>query len=384
MAKKQRLDEKILGVDPRIAEGYYSDKYFNRTKEILAKDGHHPEVLMQVFQRNNDAVVCGVDEAVGIIKEALRNDYKKLKLKALYDGDQVNAWETVMTIEGDYQLFAHLETVYLGALARRTKVATNVFRAVREAGDKPVLFFPARFDVYQVQAGDGYAYKVGKEAAKNIAGKAGGVSTDAQGEWWGSPGLGTVPHGLIAAYGGDTAKATIKFAENIDPEVRRISLVDYENNCVKTTLDVAEAMYNNYNKTGDQRFKLWGVRLDTGGTMVDESLKDKLGTFKPTGVNKQLVANVRQSLDNIEGDEKKKQYFRDIGIVVSGGFDPEKIKKFEEENVPVIAYGVGSSLFGGNFDYTADIVLRKEGNNWIHNAKVGRKYNKNTRLEEVL
>ena len=31
-----------------------------------------------------------------------------------------------------------------------------------------------------------------------------GVSTDAQASWWGGRGVGTVPHGLIAAYGGDT------------------------------------------------------------------------------------------------------------------------------------------------------------------------------------
>ena len=33
---------------------------------------------------------------------------------ALHEGDRIAPRETVMTIEGDYTLFAHLETVYLG------------------------------------------------------------------------------------------------------------------------------------------------------------------------------------------------------------------------------------------------------------------------------
>jgi nicotinate phosphoribosyltransferase len=383
MKKKQRLSEKILKVDPRVADGYYSDKYFNRTKEILLKDNYHPIVLMQIFQKNNDACICGVDEALGIIKEALGSDFRRLKIKALYDGDIASAWETVMIIEGDYSIFAHLETVYLGALARRTKVATNVYRCVREAKDKALLFFPARFDVYQVQSGDGYAYKVGREAAEAALG---GVSTDAQGQWWGSLGLGTVPHGLIAAYNGDTAKATLKFAEKIDVEVRRVTLVDYDNDCVKTSLEVSEAMWKKYIETNDERYRLWGVRLDTSANMVDESLKDEKGPFYRTGVNEQLVWNVRKALDQRaqKGDSKEKMFFKDIGIVVSGGFNAEKIKRFEKEKVPVVAYGVGSSLLQGNFDHTADIVQIFKDNEWRHNAKKGRKYNPNTRLEDII
>lgn len=69
--------------------------------------------------------------------------------------------------------------------------------------------------------------------------------------------------------------------------------------------------------------------------------------------------------------------------MVSGGFNAKKIKQFEDMKLPVAAYGVGSSLFVGNFDFTADIVQRYE-NGWIHNAKKGRKYNENPRLEEVV
>ena len=74
-------------------------------------------------------------------------------MHALYDGDEIAPWETVLTIEGDYTLFAHLETVYLGVLARRTLVSTNTRRVVEAANGKPILFFPARHDHHRVQTG---------------------------------------------------------------------------------------------------------------------------------------------------------------------------------------------------------------------------------------
>ena len=333
-----------------MRQGYYSDKYFVRAREILTADKHSPRVTMQVFGKAQ-AFLGGMDEAIAILK-LCADDWSALDVHALYDGDRIEPWETVMTIEGPYQAFAHLETLYLGVLARRTRVGTNVRAVVEAARPKQVMFFPARHDHWLVQTGDGYA--------AHIAGAI-GVSTDAQASWWGSSGIGTVPHALIAAYHGDTTLATRKFAEFIDPDVQIITLVDYDNDCVTTSLDVARAL-------GD---RLWGVRIDTSENLVDTSIIPMMGAFRPTGVNPQLVWNVRNALDS-EG-------FGHVKIVVSGGFTVEKIRFFEEQLVPVDAYGVGSSLFGGRFDFTADIVLvegKPEG-------KVGRDYRPTKRLEKV-
>jgi len=117
--------------------------------------------------------------------------------------------------------------------------------------------------------------------------------------------------------------------------------------------------------------RLWGVRLDTSETMVDRSLWDELGDFKPTGVNERLVRKVRDALDS-DGFER-------VRIVASGGFTIEKIREFEQRGVPVDAYGVGSSLIRGSNDFTADIVLT-DGR---PSAKVGRRYKANRRLELV-
>ena len=69
-----------------------------------------------------------------------------------------------------------------------------------------------------------------------------GVSTDAQASWWGNEGVGTVPHALIAVFGGDTVKATQAFAEHVPDDVRLVTLVDYDNDSVRTAVDVAKAM----------------------------------------------------------------------------------------------------------------------------------------------
>jgi nicotinate phosphoribosyltransferase len=336
-----------------MREGYYTDVYFNFARETLLADDRHPRVVMQVFQKQQ-AVLGGMDEAIAILK-LCSHDWDALTVHALYDGDEIQPWETVMTIEGDYTHFAHLETCYLGVLARRTLISTNTRRVVEAAGGKPILFFPARHDHHRVQTGDGYA--------AHVAGAI-GVSTEAQATWWGGRGIGTVPHALIAAYGRNTVLAATKFAEwaeENDPNVHIVVLVDFDNDSVRASLDVARALGP----------KLWGVRLDTSRTLVDRALWDEMGDFDPRGVNERLVRKVRDALDE--------NGFERVKIVVSGGFDAERIREFEAKGVPVDSYGVGSSLIRGDNDFTADIVLT-DGH---ESGKVGRRYRPNDRLELV-
>jgi nicotinate phosphoribosyltransferase len=333
----------------RIRDGFYTDAYFNHARETLLAAGTHARVLMQVFQRK-DAILGGIDEAIAVLK-LCSDGWEELDVWALHEGDEIEPWETVLSIEGDYTRFAHLETVYLGTLARRTLVTTNVRRAVAAARGKDVLYFPARHDHYSVQPGDGYAAHIGGVA---------GVSTDAQGFWWGGRGLGTIPHALIAAYEGNTVRAAIQFAEWAPEEMRIVALVDFENDSARTALGVARALGG----------RLWGVRLDTSGDLVDKTLGDEDDPAL-RGVNEELVRAVRAALD-AEG-------FHDVRIVVSGGFTIEKIAGFEERKVPVDAYGVGSALIRGENDFTADVVMT----NGRPCAKVGRRHRPNTRVERV-
>jgi nicotinate phosphoribosyltransferase len=352
MPRRERLPPEVfrLPVD-RIRAGYYSDAYFNFTKELLEREDKHAHVVMQVFQKKH-SVLGGIDEAVAVLK-LCSDDWSGLQVHALYEGDEIEPHESVMTIEGDYRLFAHLETVYLGCLARRTLIMRNVAEVVDAARGKPILFFPARHDHWLVQTGDGWA--------AHVAGAI-GVSTDAQASWWGGRGVGTVPHGLIAAYGGDTVAAARAFTDRYADEMNVTVLVDFENDSVRTSLEVAAALGP----------KLWGVRLDTSERLADESLVRVYGEeAAPRGVAPELVHMVREELDA--------HGFHDVRIVASGGFDATRIRAFEAAGVPVDSYGVGSSLIRGANDFTADVVV-VDGE---PRAKVGRELRENPRLELV-
>jgi nicotinate phosphoribosyltransferase len=240
--------------------------------------------------------------------------------------------------------------VYLGVLSRGTSVATAVHEVVGTAKGKAVLFFSSRFDHYLVQSYDGYAAHVGG---------ARGVSTDANGSFFGKPGIGTIPHALIAAYKGDNLAACNAFRTQMPPCVDLIALVDFQNDCIGTSLAAA----SRFGK------ELWGVRLDTAGDLRDISVTGRgADSF---GVCPELVFKLRDALD-AEG-------YTWVRIVVSGGFNREKIKEFIGMNVPFDAVGVGSAFFKERIDFTADVVLV----NGKPCAKVGRAVRPNNRLEKV-
>jgi nicotinate phosphoribosyltransferase len=388
--KRERLDSSVFRLPvERIRTGYYSDAYFNHTKALLESHDRHPAVLMQVFPRRRDATVLGgIDEAIAILRECSgralpEGDWEPgwdaLEVRALHEGDAIAELEPVLTISGDYSLFAHLETVYLGCLARRTAIMTNVRDVVEAAAGKPILYFPARHDHWLVQTGDGWA--------AHVAGAI-GVSTDAQASWWGGRGMGTIPHGLIAAFGGDTVAAALAFADRFAGEMNVTVLVDFDNDSLGTALEVAKALGP----------RLWGVRLDTAGGLIDRTLADEAGADTVAaaearaaagpdattngrapdvelrylaGVSPQLVRRVRDALDAAG--------FEQVQIVASGGFTVERIEAFERAGVPVDAYGVGSALLGGRVDFTADVV-RVDGRPV---AKVGRREWRSERLEVV-
>src|SRR6202140_148184 len=147
-----RLDPAIFRLPvERIRQGYYSDQYFVYTKALLEAEDHHPHVTMQAFQKQ-ESVLGGIDEAIAVLKLCSGREqagggvpgWSELEGHALREGDQIAPRETVMTIEGDYSLFAHLETVYLGVMARRSLIMRNVTEVVAAAGGKQVFYFPAR------------------------------------------------------------------------------------------------------------------------------------------------------------------------------------------------------------------------------------------------
>ena len=349
--RRKRLDPAVFQLPAdELRTGRYADRFGALAAEVMRGSRAKRRVLLQVTAKQ-DGWLSGIDEAIAILKQGAE-DWDALTVKALYEADPLEAWDTVMTIEGDYATFAHLETLYLGVLGHRTRVCTNVREVVEAARPKAVMFLGARDEHWIMQQGDGFAAMIA--GAKQ-------VSTPAQAALWSGKVMGTVPHTLVAAFGGDTVAAAKQVAKHLADDVPLLVLVDYDNDVSKTSVDLARAL-------GD---RLWGVRLDTSEHMVDRSLLQQMGTFRPTGVNPQLVWNVRNALDS-EG-------FGDVQIVVSGGFDADRVADFEADGAPVDAYAIGSAAYRGTFDFTADVVM-VDGK---PEARAGRAYAENDRLEAV-
>jgi nicotinate phosphoribosyltransferase len=354
--KIQRLTNQTFKFDDRVKEGWFSAVYFLKSCEIARKFKPDNIITMQFFQKN-DAVLCGTDEAIALVR-TFGIDPDSLEIFSLKDGDKISPFETVLTITGPYQNFGFLEGIIDGILARRTSVATNVYNVVKAARasgiQKPVIFMGDRDDHFTQQAGDGYAAHIGGATAQ---------ATHAMNEWWGKEGMGTMPHALIQLFEGDVVKAAHAYHESY-PEDDLVALVDYNNDVVTDSLKLAREF-------GDV---LKGVRIDTSKNMVDRyffSHEEVLGSFDPRGVNPEIIFAMRKALDN-EG-------FSHVKIVATGGFTKEKIKAFEEQNVPVDMYGVGSNLLKINIGFTGDNVIL----NGEPQAKTGRKFHPNPRLEKV-
>jgi nicotinate phosphoribosyltransferase len=444
----RRLPTEIFKLDvERMRAGWYSDKYFYNIVALLADlarqgyrfGGHSPdlrdlnldlarvdvgniEVEMQWFTRRQPmSIVVGVDKAIAMLRECTGyydergrfvNTFEQLEVEAVqdgtvvhYDGDPLRV-EPVLKVRGRYRDFAMLETPTLGTLTRGSRIATNVYNVLVAAAGKPVLFFPARFDAHEVQAADGYAYQIAVQLFNRTYAHTldSFISTDAQGDWWGGAGGGTVAHAAIAAFLGDTAETMMAFSELRPVGIPRIALVDFHNDCVGDTLAVMKAMFARFMELSDagkpeeaEKYRLYGVRPDNSGSVRDVSL-EPLGDPKlDNGVNPRLVFRMRQAIDHAwqlwevpePWRERASAWCQDVKIVVSGGFTPQKIRLFERVGTPVDIYAVGSALFSNSDeagtvnDYTADVVRVKVLGAWYDLAKVGRRVAHNPALEPV-
>jgi nicotinate phosphoribosyltransferase len=436
---QQRLTNSLLQLDSEgLQRGLYSDKYFANIVRILEGlrgarygfSGKTPrqlpvdvtgfpvgdiEVEAQIFNRRAPhALIAGVDVALAMIRHAAGHyeedrfveAWQRLEVVAVedgvithYDGHPENV-STVIEIRGRYSDFTLLETPMLGVLSRASRIATNVYNVLQVCNGKPVLFFPARFDLPQVQSIDGYAYRLAVQCYNLESGStmAALVSTDAQAAWWGGRGGGTIPHAIIACFFADTAEAMLAFARYIPVEVPRIALVDFNNDTVAASLATVNAFWPHYlealisgSEVEQKRWTLNGVRLDTSANMLDASLT----ADDEKGVSPQLVRLVRTALNNAweQWDVPEKwrdtaqAYCKRVQIVVTGGFNRDRIERFEREGVPVDVYGVGSTFLTNdkatNTDFTMDVVRVKVEGQWVDVPKVGRLPGDNPDLQPV-
>ena len=324
-----------------LRRGFYADRYFANSRLLLsalAQEGYryrgsNPrgvigvdalkvgeiEVEAQIFNRRSPmALIAGVDHALAQLRCAtgfydVRDNWvetwRDLEVDAVqdgvvtyYDGDPQNVL-TVVVIRGRYRDFAVLETSILGVLSRASRVATNVYEVLQAAGGKSVLFFPARFDLPEAQAIDGYAYwlalrRFHRDTGFEVKPLA---STDAQASLWGGAGVGTIPHAMIACFLADSAETMAQFARHIPLETPRILLADFNNDVISDSRATLAAFWPHYaaayqraDSEGMARWTLHGVRLDTSGALRDRSQPESADK----GVTSSLVFTVREALNN--------------------------------------------------------------------------------------
>ncbi len=352
-AKKiDRLTNKTFKFDERLKDGFFSANYFLKAREIVNKHLKGHTVCMQWFQRKDDVMLCGVDEAIALL-HTFANNPQDLIIEALDDGDIINANEPVLKVYGRYEDFGYLESVIDGILARRSSVATNVYQLKKVVGDTPVFSMADRQDDYLTQIGDGYAtYIAGIDR----------VSTDAQGLWWGGKGMGTMPHALIQMCHGDIIKASDIYKATY-PNEKVTALIDYNNDVITDSLKIAKHLGKD----------LKALRVDTSLSLIDKYFSDKdTSGFDPHGVCKELIFALRKALDE--------NGFDYVQIVVSSSFNKDKIKEWKQLNVPVDMYGVGTYFINNmTVGFTGDLV-KLDGQD---EAKVGRKDIKSARLKKV-
>lgn len=325
---------------------YYAANYFFKAEGIIKKYNPNSIVVLQFFQRHNDSILGGMNEALELLKNS--TDTSKYKIRYLEEGTIINEKEVVLELEGKYEYFGVYEGIIDGILARSTSVATNARRCLQAANGKDVIFMGDRSDHYSNQERDGIAVELaGIKSHSTNAGARGNEEVV----------FGSIPHALIQNFKGDLV-SVMKYYQELFPEDKDLlALVDFNNDVIGDSLKVLKALKDD----------LKGVRVDTSKAIRDKMFTNNEDEY---GVTVNQIKRLRQALD--ENGGKK------VRIIVSSGFNPEIIKKFEEQKAPVDAYGVGEFILKINNTFSADATMI-DGQKL---AKFGRSYSKNPRLIE--
>lgn len=316
MELKTLQDVKDFNPDPKralfsanhteILEGYTTDIYFLRTRELLKKAGlGHKKIFAEVFS-SGSGCMAGMEE----VKNLFCN--KEVRLWGLPEGESFAKKEVVLQIEGAYSEMDIFETALLGILASSTAWATAARECKEAAGNKMLICFGARH-IHPAVAP--------VMERSSIIGGADGASCILGAKLMGQEPMGTIPHAAILIIG-DTVKAAHLYDEIMDPSAPRIILVDTFKDEAEEVLRVASSLCH----------RLEGVRLDTPS--------------ERGGVTPSLVEEVRARLD-LSG-------YKNIKIIVSGGLNPDTIRSLGAAGAD--SFGVGSYIAGASpINMTMDI-----------------------------
>src|SRR6516225_4985058 len=100
--RRKRLDPSVFNLPvEQIKQGYYTDVYFVRAREIVRQDKRAANVLMQ-FSGKHDGWLSGIDECVALLKSCA-NHWSAIIVFKRYVENLFDTSDTVLTIEGPYE-----------------------------------------------------------------------------------------------------------------------------------------------------------------------------------------------------------------------------------------------------------------------------------------
>jgi len=321
--------------EEEIKKAETSDVYFERTKEILEKEGLSDihvaaEITTGSLPKNWEyGILAGVEEAAHLL-EGLNIRVRSFPEGTLFRPvDSSGVREPVMVIEGRYLDFCLYETPLLGLLCQSSGIATMASRVRKAAGAKTVFSFGIR------RAHPALAPMIDRAC---FIGGFDAVSSMIGAKLLGKSPTGTMPHSLIIAIG-DQVRAWKSFDKYMPKEVPRIALVDTYCDEKTEAIMAAETLGKS----------LYGVRLDTPSS--------RRGNFP------EIIREVRWELDS--------RGFKDVKIFVSGGLDDESVGVLSASGAD--GFGVGTSVSNApSIDFAMDIV-EKEGKSVAKRGKLGGK-----------
>lgn len=328
-----------------IKQDFYTTYYFLKTTAILINEHlTKSRACLQFKCFNDNYMVAGVYEAIELIKLRLdAKDFNQLKIYYLDDGTIANEQDCVLAIEGPYYLFANLENIIDGILARRSSVATNCYNFLKYLTPEQILFMADRSDDYHLMPYDGYSASVAGIFQFSNQAHMALLNESKQYKL-----IGTMPHSLIQQFHGDII-ACFKSYIKLFPSHVSI-LIDYHNDVI-----------GELEKLEPYLMQIQSVRIDTSNDLIDKSLQTSEHQLDHYGSCAELFILVREWLD--------KRGFNHVKLICSSNNDLDKIKYFSLKQIPVDYYGIGSNLIKLNLHFTADLVSIDN----IPEAKVGRK-----------
>ncbi len=356
-----------------------TDKYFNRTREIVGKFGDK-RVTYALFLRR--PVVCAPALMVEWLQAVATARGEIFQIELMHkEGEWVGAGEPLAYITGNFASLSDLETLFLQKIGAACVAAHNAFQMCVALPGSVFLAMDARHcagtEMQEIMA---YAASVGSRAAQREGAKGFvGNANDWTAHYFGAAqGFGTMPHALIG-YAGSTLRAAEMFVATY-PDDDLTVLVDYFGREVTDGLEVC-AHFHDMAKAGRI-----SVRLDTHGGRFLEGLdpqesyavlerhapgalrryrsQTELRYLIGTGVSSAAIWRMREALDEAG--------YPRVKIVASSGFGVEKCSVMADAHTPIDVVGTGSFIpeQWSETYATADIVSY----DGVPMVKVGREF----------